>query len=309
MHIIVKILRDRNFILVLAVSFGLLSGEYVAGVTQPAIIPLLALAMTLSAMNVNSKDLLSIKRMPQPILYSLLLNYVVLGGSMLLMAWWLIDDSEIWTGFVLLASVPPAVAVTPFSQSMNGNTRFALIGMIGCYLAAIGIIPLSMLIFLDIDYFDPLRLLLILGELVLIPILVSRVLIFTGIARRIASWRGTALNWIFFLVIFTLIGLNRQAFFGEFSILFKICIIGITVTFVLGYVIEMISKAFKVGHDNTISVVLMGTLKNYSLAGGIGLSLFGARSAIPPSICVVFGVLVVVWLGFHFGRLENERLK
>jgi BASS family bile acid:Na+ symporter len=307
MQYFTRVLGSRNFILILAITLGLLVGEYVARFTQPAVLPLLALAMTLSAMNVKSRDFLSLRSMPQTIAYSLLLNYVVLGGLLLLLAYWLIDDNEIWIGFVLLASVPPAVAVAPFGHSLGGNTRFALVGMLGCYLAAIAIIPVSMLIFLGVEYFDPIRLLIILGELVVAPILLSRILLFVGAARHIGPWQGTILNWSFFFVIFTLIGLNRQAFFGEFEVVIKICVIAFATTFVLGYLIELVSKDVGVKYDTTISVILMGTLKNYGLAGGILLSLFSERSAIPPSVCVMFGVLIVVWLGFHFRKLQSQQ--
>ena len=249
MHVITRVLRDRNFILVLAISLDLLVGENAAKKTQPAVLPLLALAMTLCTMNVSSSDFLSVKSMPQTLVYSLLLNYAVLGGSLLLMAWWLIDDSEIWTGFVLLAAVPPAVAVAPFSHSLGGNARFAVVGMIACYVAAIGIIPGAMLIFLGVECFDPLRLLIILGELVVAPILASRILRLTAAARHIGPWRGTVVNWSFFVIIFTLIGLNRTAFFGEFDILLRICAIGFATTFVLAHLIELVFKAARSRHD------------------------------------------------------------
>lgn len=300
MNYLLKVVQNRNFVLILAIVLGLLLGENITRFTQPLVLPLLALAMTLSAMNIKSGDSLSLKTTSQTILYSLLLNYLVLGGFLLLMAHWLIGDNEIWIGFVLLASMPPAVAVVPFSHALSGNTRFALIGMIGCYVAAIAIIPLSMLIFLGIDYFDPLRLLIILGELVLIPILVSRILLFVGVARYIDPWQGTILNWSFFFVIFTLIGLNRQAFFGESDTILKICAIAFVTTFILGYLIGLLCKTLGIKRGTTISVILMGTLKNYALAGGILLSLFGERPAIPPSVCVMFGVLLVAWIGFRF---------
>ena len=260
------------------------------------------LAMMLSAMNVRSNDILSLKKTPHIILYSLLLNYVVLGGLFLLMARFLIDDPEIWTGFVILAAVPPAVAVTPFSHSLGGNTRFALVGMTACYIAAIAIIPVIMLTVLNVSYFDPVRLIVILGELVVGPILVSRVLLLLNTERYIAPWRGTTLNWSFFLVIFTLIGLNRHAFLTDFGVLFRIGIIAFTGTFVLGYLIELVSRVAGITRETMISAILMGTMKNYGLAGGILLSLFSERSTIPPSVCVVFGVLIVVWLGFRYRK-------
>jgi len=297
-----KLLRNRNFILILAIVLGLTIGEPVASKTQPLVLPALALVMTLSATNVTSREFTSLKTMPRPILTSLLLNYVVLGGLILLMAWWLIDDRELWTGFVVLATVPPAVAVVPFSYALGGNTLFSLMGMAGAYLAALVLMPVAMALFLGVDFFEPVKLLLILGELILIPIVVSRILLATKLDKRIAKWRGTMVNWSFFVALFTIVGLNRQAFFGEFDILLRIIIIAVATSFVLGYIIELVTKALRVDRATSISLTLMGTLKNYGLASGILLTLFGERAAIPASVCTVFGILMLVWLGFHFKK-------
>ena len=137
MAVIIKLFRNRNFILILALALGLAIGENVAVRTQPLVLPALALVMTLSAANITSRDFTSLKAMPGQILISLLLNYVVMGGITLLMAWWLITDHELWTGFVVVAAVPPAVAVVPFSFMLGGNTLFSLVGMAGAYLAAL----------------------------------------------------------------------------------------------------------------------------------------------------------------------------
>ena len=63
------------------------------------------------------------------ILISLLLNYLVLGGIILLMARWLIDDSELWAGFAIIAAVPPAVASNTkiAAEWVSNNT-----GAMGC---------------------------------------------------------------------------------------------------------------------------------------------------------------------------------
>ena len=302
MAIVSKLLRNRNFILILAIILGLTIGEPVASKTQPLVLPALALVMTLSATNITSREFTSLKNMPRPILTSLLLNYVVLGGLILLLAWWLIDDRELWTGFVVLATVPPAVAVVPFSYVLGGNTLFSLMGMAGAYLAALVLMPVAMALFLGVDFFEPVKLLLILGELILIPIVVSRILLATKLDKRIAKWRGTIVNWSFFVTLFTIVGLNRQAFFGEFDVLLRIIIIAVAASFVLGYIIELVTKALRVDRATSISLTLMGTLKNYGLASGILLTLFGERAAIPASVCTVFGILMLVWLGFHFRK-------
>ena len=116
------------------------------------------------------------------------------------------------------------------------------------------------------------------------------------------KWRGTIVNWSFFVILFTIIGLNRQAFFGEFDILVRLAIIGIMVSFVLSYAIELIAKAFHARQETIISLIFVGAMKNFGLASGILLALFSERATIPSSIFIVFGLLRTLWLGFHFKK-------
>jgi BASS family bile acid:Na+ symporter len=302
MSFIRRLPKNRNFILLLAITLGLSIGEPVASTTEPLVLPMLALVMTLSAMNITSREFTSLREMPKTILLSLLLNYLIMGGITLLLAHWLINDKDLWTGFVVLAVVPPAVAIVPFTNILGGNTLFSLIGMTGAYLAALIVMPLVMALFLGVGYFDPVNLLLILSELIFVPIILSRILRVTGLAKRINPWRGTIVNWSFFVALFTIVGLNRQAFFGEIDTLVRIAIIGIVISFILGHIIEFAAKAFNVDHETSVSLVLMGSMKNYGLASGILLTLFGERAAIPASICTVFGILRFVWLSFYYRK-------
>ena len=299
----ISLFRNRNFILVLALVVGLSVGEPVARPMEPAVLPLLALIMTLSATSVTSREFASLRAVPRPLLISLLLNYVVMGGLTLLMAWWLIDDSELWTGFVVLAASPPAVAVMPFSHLLGGDTFFSLIGMTGVYLAALAVMPVTLTLFFGGGFFDPVTVLIILGELILVPIIVSRILLVTRLSQRIEKWRGTIVNWCFFVVLFTIIGVNQSAFFGEINVLLRVGAVAVVITFVLGYAIELVARAMRVKRETTISMILMGTLKNYGLASGILLTLFSERAAIPTSIFAVFSILHVVLLGFQFRKL------
>ncbi len=286
----------------MAIGLGLAVGKSAAVWTQPLVLPALALVMTLSATSISSRDFTTLKAMPRPIAVSLLLNYVVMGSVTLLLAWWLIDDPDLWAGFVIVAAVPPAVAVVPFTYILGGNTLFSLVGMAAAYLAALGIMPLAIVLFLGVDFFNPLDLLVILGQLVLLPIVISRILLFTGWAHWVNRWRGPITNWSFFVVLFTIVGLNRQAFFGEFAVLLKISVIAIVISFVLGEAIEWIARARHIDRETSISLILIGSMKNYGLASGILLALFSERAAIPASICAVFAILRFLWLGFHYRR-------
>ena len=153
MKTIVTLLRNRNFVFLLAIAVGFVVGEGVAGRMQPVMLPALALVMTLSTATITTRDLSSMRTMTRPILNSLLLNYVVMGGITILLAMLLINDDELRAGFVLVAAVPPAVAVVPFSYMLGGNTVFALTGLIATYLAALLVTPAIMILFLDVGFF------------------------------------------------------------------------------------------------------------------------------------------------------------
>ena len=300
--IISKLFRNRNFILILSIVIGLAVGEEGVALTRPAVLPVLALIMTLSTTVITSREFASIKTMPGRIFVALLINYAVTGGIILLMGNWLIGDSELWTGLVVIAAVPPAIAAVPWTYVLGGDTFFSLVALLVTYLAAMIVTPAIMIAFLVVGSIKTVELLILLGELILIPIIASRVLLFTGLNRRINKWRGTIINWGFFIILFTIIGLNRQAFFGEFDILLKLALIAVVASFGLSYAIELIAKALHTRQETIISFILVGAMKNFGLASGILLTLFSERSTIPTSIMTVVFLSRTLWLGFHFKK-------
>lgn len=301
MAIVSRLFKNRNFIFVLAIVLALAVGQGAVWI-EPLLLPALAVAMTLSTVSITNRDLASLKTTPRPILISLLLNYVVMGGIMLLMARWLINDSEIWAGFVTVAAMPPAISVTPFSYMLGADTVFPLIGTTGLYLAALGLTPGIMMLLLGADFVNPARLLLILVQLIVIPLAVSRALLSAGLAQSVIKWRDTAINWIFFITIYIIIGLNRQVFFGQPDILLKVVIISFVVSFAVGHAIDFIARKLHIDRPSSISWMLMGTKKNTGLASVIALTFIGERAAFPAAILAVFGVLTIMWWGFYFKK-------
>jgi bile acid:Na+ symporter, BASS family len=51
--------------------------------------------------------------------------------------------------------------------------------------------------------------------------------------------------------------------------------------------------------------VLLGTLKNYGLAGGLALSFFDTKTALPSTVSVVFMIIYIIWLEFKKIRSNN----
>ncbi len=296
------LLRNNRFILILAIIVGLLvpdGAEY----TEPAMVPLLGLIMTLSILEVSLQVFLDFRRVVAPIAVGLFLNYVVLGGTLIGLSWVLVQDPDIHTGFVLVAAVPPAVAVIPFTFQLGGNMRLSLVGDVAAYLAALAITPLISVLFLGSNFIELDRLLILLGELILLPIVLSRFIRKSRVMSTVDTWRGPVVNWSFFVIFYTIFGLNRDTFLNEPDTVLVSLAIAFVSTFVMAELIERGARIGGVVREDRISYALLGTRKTYALAGAIALVFFGTKAAMPAAVCSAFNILHFVWLTWRVKRL------
>ena len=291
-----RLIRNRNFILILALLMGLFWGQG-AKWTEGTVLPVLGLVMTLSTMGIPGSIFLSPRNLLRPALWGIGLNYGLLGCLILALSGVFVTDKDLWNGFVIMAAVPPAVAVIPFSVMLNGNQSFALIGTVGCYVAALGITPLIAYFFLGEAFGNPMKIMTIMLELILVPLVLSRILIWTGWVKKLEPLRGSLINWSFFLIVYTIIGLNHQLFFDRPGALILPAGIALANTFLLGWGIEKIARWRGTDSQNIITMVLLGTHKNTGLAAGLALSLFSEKTAVPATITTIFMLVYIIRLG------------
>ncbi len=289
--------RNRDFILILSVVCGLLGGAG-AAFTKPLVLPALAVVMTLSLTGVRRDILRSGRGLWVPALSGLLLNFVMLGGVILGLSFLMISEPAIHDGFVLLVAVPPAIAVIPFTDFLKGNTGFSLVATVACYLGALIITPLIALGFLGSGFVEPWSLILVIVELIVAPLLLSRILLWTSMAQRLEPAKGAITNWSFFVVMYTIVGLNREMFLHRPLTLVPVALIALASTFLLGWVIEKVGRWRRLDRATLTSLVLLGTLKNYGIAGGLALTLFGRKTALPATVSSVFMIVYIIWLDF-----------
>ena len=290
-------LRSRNFILLLAAIFGLILPQG-SRWTEILTLPALAVIMSLSTMGVSGKVLRSPKSLIVPAVSGILMSYVVLAGFILGTSAVFIHDEAIRKGFIILAVVPPAIAIIPFTDQLNGNSTYSLIGTTGAYLAGLIIIPLMVFQFLGSSSFDLASVPMIIALLIIVPLAVSRILLWKRVAGRIEPIKGPITNWSFFIVFYTIVGLNHDIFIGQPLRLVPVAAIAIASTFFLGLIIDLAGRLLKIDPEITTSLVLMGTLKNYGLAGGLALAFFGKQTALPSTVSTIFMFIYIIWLGF-----------
>jgi BASS family bile acid:Na+ symporter len=303
MKAISKLLRtlgNRDFLFIASVAMGIALGR-VARYTQPLMLPALAVAMTVSMTQVASSAFRPLRKLVRPMLLSVVLNYLIFSTVMLILARWLVPERELWIGFVLMAAAPPGVAVIPFSYILGGDTAFAVIGSVGGYLAALVVAPAMALLLVGEAFVQPAKLITILLELVLVPLVLSRQLLAGRLKPHVERWRGKVVNWAFFLVIFTIIGLNREVFLRQPQVVVLLAVITVATSFGLGFVLEKALEKLQLDRSTRVTYVLMGTLKNGGFAGATALALFGERASVAPAVVAAIVVPYLLWLGIRWG--------
>ena len=292
------LLRNRNVIFLLALAAGLLLPQVVP-VTRHLVLPALALAMALATMEIESAVFRRPRSLIFPALLGVIMNYIILGNIIIGMAALMIRDETIWIGFVLLAAVPPAVAVIPFSVFLRGNGLLSLFGTVGAYLGALAIMPLIAFGLLSSMAFDPFKLLIIILELIVLPLAVSRLLIQRALKERIEPYRGTITNWSFFVVLYTLVGLNRDDHPRSAADppAHRLDCDRLHRSF-LGFLIDWVLSLFHIPKETRTSLVLLGTLKNQGMAGGLALTLFSQEAALPAAVSTMVMIGYIIWLDF-----------
>jgi predicted Na+-dependent transporter len=152
------------------------------------------------------------------------------------------------------------------------------------------------LVFLGADYIDPAKLLIILGELIVLPIVLSRILRRTPLVASVDKWREPVVNWGFFLVIYTIFGLNRDIFFEEPGVLLPTAAVCFVAIFVLAEIVAYAATRMDVRPADRISLMLLATRKNGVLAAAIALTFFDPRAAMPVAVMTAISVLHFIWM-------------
>ena len=308
-QIAAKIILNRNFILVLAVILGLLIGDW-ATLLKDYTFYILAIVMTFSTTGISTKAMFPLKEMFVPMLLGSFLNYVVFGVVIISVSYWLMPTPELFLGFVVIASTPPGVAVIPFSHILDGDLKYAIVGTLGAFISSLFFAPLIVSLFSNVDGgIDPLQLFVTMVQLVLLPLLISRLLLWKPIKPTVEKIRGRIVDWGFALIIFTAVGLNRQVFFSNFDILLLVSLVLFIGIFGLGWFYEWFSKKIGISAPVAVTQNLLVTIKSSGFAVVTALTLFGTEAAIPSAVMAIFVLMYLLYLSIrkeYFGTNKSD---
>ncbi len=303
-----RLLSNRNFIFILAFVLGFAAGN-IGDWLRYLVIPALAMVMTVSMLEIPNRSFLPLRDAVKPSAVIFLLNYVLFSIMTLVPAYFLIEDGQLWKGFVIAAVSPAGVAIAPFTGILGGNKAFSLKGVIASHLMAVLIMPVYGYLFIGSSFIQPVRLLLLFSELILAPFVVSRLILKFRAEKSILRWRGAITNWGLFVVIFTVIALNRSYFLSYPGTVGLVSAITAAAVLVTGLVTELILKKTGIGAKNKSSYILFATIKNGGFAAAAALSLSGERSSLPPAIISVFIIIYLIYLSLRAGSFRQNTEK
>jgi bile acid:Na+ symporter, BASS family len=298
MNFIKSIILNRNSILVFAVLSGLIFGNY-ASLIKDYNIYILGVTMIFSMTGLNLSIIKSFNQVAKPFLMGIILNYLVFGLVLLPLAWFLMPTKELFYGFVVIVAAPPGVAIIPFSYILRGRIEYAIIAVTGAFVASIFVAPFLVNTFAKSEGIKPYDLFITMVQLVVIPLIVAQFLRIKRISPAVQLIRGKVVDWGFALLIFVAVGVNRQVFFSNPSILFLVATTIAVSTFGLGTLFNMVAKKFKVPSDLIISQNMLTTIKSSGFSVFTALTLFGQEAAIPSAVLAVMVLLYLIYLSLR----------
>jgi BASS family bile acid:Na+ symporter len=248
-------------------------------------------------------------RCPGPLLSASIqgnvMNYLVLGNFIILSSIFLIHKQELWVGMVLIAAVPPPVDIILLGNLLRTDKTSIFTGLAGAYLGALLIIPLIGLGFFKYILPNYWNIILIVLGLILLPLALSRIAVEKTWDKIIEPYEDTIIDYCSFIVFYTITASSRNLLRNWSSDLFIIASIALLSTFFFAFAIRKIGLYFHSNENKITSFLLMGTMKDCGLAGGIALILFNQEVALPSLIFAIFTFIYMNWLKYKMRHIIN----
>lgn len=179
-----KFLGHHNFILPLAFILGFTFPQ-LAQWAKSLTIPALVLVMTISIAQIPTREIVKWKSLARPLAIGILFNYLFLTSMLLMFTYWSNFSEPIRIGMILVASAPPGIAVLPFTSLLAGNSILSLFATFGAYLSSIFIMPGLIWLLTGTETFPISKLVIALVELIVLPIILSRFLLFKDFYQKL----------------------------------------------------------------------------------------------------------------------------
>ncbi len=273
-----------------------------ADIGTTLILPALTIILTITLLRMPRGFFRKPGPLLSPAIWGNIMNYIILANFIIWSSIFLIRDENLWVGMVLIAAVPPAVSIMPLAKLFRSQLNTSFAGLAGAYVGAILIAPLIGIGFLKDIPLNYSGIILLVVELIVLPLALSRIAVDKDWDKIFEPYKEIINDWSFFIVFYALAANSRYLIFRRPLDLVFIAVIALASTFLLGLVIEKICVFYRIPKDKIISLLLLGTLKNNVLAGGIALVVFNKQAAFPAIVFIFVMFIYEIWLKYKFKK-------
>lgn len=282
----VKLLEKTWLILLSANLLALIYpnlGKYV----EPYLTVILVMLMTFSTRNIDFGKVFSKKAMKKGFVM-MLANYLILTPIILISA--LFVDKAYFPGFIIMAAVPCAIAVIPYTKLLKGNSQCSTSGLIINYLFSLILAPLITYFFFaqSVSIYKLIETLVL---LVILPLLLSR--LFKPINKKLDKYDTKIINTIFFVLAYGFVSLNRDTIVFNIASLKIVMLLLFIRTILITQVMRYLTR--KKGRFG-ISLTLFAGYKNLGLAALLALTLFNKEASLPATLALLFENIAFILL-------------
>lgn len=279
-----RLLRMPSVLLLLGLGVGLALGPPFPGTSTAAMVALAAL-MTFSLVEVRFAGLRGALRL---VPLAVLLSFVLHPALLLLAA--AATPRALWDGWVLMAAVPPAVSVVPFTAILRGDVKLSVTATALLYVLSLGLTPLLALLLLDVAV-PPGDLVLAVLALILVPFLLSR-----GVAASpLRPGHVEILRNLTFAVLTFFIGAGNHAVVRGDPLL-ALAALGASAGVVVAAAGATWGLLRRVGTPQRVSLLLFSGYKNSGLAATLALALLAPPAVLAPTMMILFQILWIALL-------------
>ena len=266
------------------------------------IIVILMIQMTLSmdGLRLSIQDLGTNRK---GALISIFMSYVVNTGiTLLLGSFFIPDNKEIWYGWVMLASMPCAIAVVTAAILTNENMETSVLAVTATYLSGLVLTPLLSYALIG-DAVNPLEILKYIVLFILIPVILSR---FTPRLRMKRSFKVPVINLMMAAMVFCSVNSNRGTMVDDPMFIRLILAVVLLRVLVLNAVVWLMIRRWGFARGSESTYLVLGVWKNTGLSISMTMVLLAAT---PTSVIPCFLSMIVETLWFSVVTRERKAVQ
>lgn len=289
---LLNVLEDIKVWIAAAIVLALIFGFGSPDASTIMMLALIAqMAVALDGIKFNRHDFGDYKKQ---IAINFICCFGICTGFTLVAGLFFIDNHALWTGWVMLASVPCAISVVPSALFLRADPKLAVLSLTIIYVIAIGLTPFITHVLIG-NSVNPLEVLRYILMFILIPF------VLTIPIKRLhlkQAPKTLFINVMMFVLVFVGLGSRQEFVFSEPMVVLSLVIACIIRIFVVSTALLYTLKKIGVDRTDSLNAITFSYWKNSGMSASLTMGLFAATMPEAVLPCVVSLIVEAVWFAF-----------